>query len=198
MVEEQNSGVSGWRGPGLPSLTALGLFQEASSKVQWSKRILNKTQRQMCKRLAGPFIPFPGLVLDVITRGQSTTVFLCIGPFLAWWQPNEQTNNQVILVQACSWLVWEGSLLQNLDEFWRSRRKKVSYYYYSEFFKYEIQRFILWFLSSHLLQFSFTSCTLLSRVALNFILLIEHLLRFIWTTCISFNHLGEWTLMYPQ
>ena len=32
--------------------------------------------------------------LDVITRGQSITIFLCIGPFLAWWQTNEQTNKQ--------------------------------------------------------------------------------------------------------
>ena len=41
----------------------------------------------------------------MITRGQSTTIFLCIEPFSAWWQPNEQTNNRVILVQACSWSV---------------------------------------------------------------------------------------------
>ena len=50
-----------------------------------------------------------GFVLDVITRGQSTTTFLCIGTFLAWWwtnkQTNKQTTNQVILVQACSWPV---------------------------------------------------------------------------------------------
>ena len=49
---------------------------------------------------------FPGLVwseksLDVITRRQSTTIFLCIGPFSAWWRTNKQTNNQVILEQAC-------------------------------------------------------------------------------------------------
>ena len=32
---------------------------------------------------------------------------LCIWPFSAWWQTNEQTTNhyQVTLVQACSWLV---------------------------------------------------------------------------------------------
>ena len=42
-----------------------------------------------------------GLTLDVVTRGQSTAIFLCIGPFSAWWQ----TINQVILVQACSWPV---------------------------------------------------------------------------------------------
>ena len=51
--------------------------------------------------------------LVVITRGQTTTIFLCIGPFLAWWWKTKQTNNRVILVQACSWPVWEGSLLQS-------------------------------------------------------------------------------------
>ena len=39
---------------------------------------------------------FPGLkksfTLDMITRGQSTTIFLCIGPFSAWWQTNERTT----------------------------------------------------------------------------------------------------------
>ena len=48
---------------------------------------------------------FPGLekgfTLDVITRGRSSAIFLCIGPFLAWWQP----NNRMTLVQACSWPV---------------------------------------------------------------------------------------------
>ena len=34
------------------------------------------------------------LPVDVITRGQSTTIFLNITPFLPWWQP----HNQVILV----------------------------------------------------------------------------------------------------
>ena len=61
--------------------------------------------------------PAKGITLDVIDMGQSTTIFLCIGRFSAWWQPiertheqtnkrtNEQTYNPVILVQACSWLV---------------------------------------------------------------------------------------------
>ena len=54
-----------------------------------------------------------GFTLDLITSGQSTTIFLCIGPFLAWWLvTNKRTNHQVILEQACSWPVWEGSLLQ--------------------------------------------------------------------------------------
>ena len=33
-------------------------------------------------------------------------------PFSARWQPTKQPNNRVILVQACPWPVWEGSLLQ--------------------------------------------------------------------------------------
>ena len=75
-----------------------------------------------CKRLTGPFIPLSwscflvlklekGFTLDVITRGQSTTILLCIGPFLAKWRTTKQTNNRVILVQASSWPVCEGSLL---------------------------------------------------------------------------------------
>ena len=44
-----------------------------------------------------------GFTLDVITRGQSTTIFLCIRPFSAWLHLNKRPNNQVILVQACSW-----------------------------------------------------------------------------------------------
>ena len=35
-----------------------------------------------------------GFTLDVITRGQSTTIFLCIGPFSTWWQTNKRTNEQ--------------------------------------------------------------------------------------------------------
>ena len=31
--------------------------------------------------------------LDMITRGQSTTIFLCIGPFSAWRQTNEQPGD---------------------------------------------------------------------------------------------------------
>ena len=41
-----------------------------------------------------PFLVLFGLkknfTLDVITRGQATTIFLCIGPFSAWSQTNEQ------------------------------------------------------------------------------------------------------------
>ena len=38
---------------------------------------------------------------------------------------NEQTNSQVILVQACSWPVWEGSLLQKVV--WTENKKKTSF-----------------------------------------------------------------------
>ena len=43
-----------------------------------------------------------GFILVVFTKGQSTTIFMCIKPFSAWWQPND---NRVNLVQACSWPV---------------------------------------------------------------------------------------------
>ena len=54
---------------------------------------------------------FPGLVwsakrfspMDVMTRGQSTSIIVCIWPFSAWWQKNEHTNNRMTLLQACSW-----------------------------------------------------------------------------------------------
>ena len=42
-----------------------------------------------------------GFTLDVITRGQSTTIFLCIGPIFGTVTYNQLTN-WVILVQACS------------------------------------------------------------------------------------------------
>ena len=42
-----------------------------------------------------------GFTLDAITRGQWTTIFLCLGPFSAWWW----TSN----VQSCSWPVWRQS-----------------------------------------------------------------------------------------
>ena len=63
---------------------------------------INKSQCQLYKRLAEPIIPlFFGLVwsrkgvstIDVITRGQSTAMFLCIGPFSAWWQPTKEPGD---------------------------------------------------------------------------------------------------------
>ena len=36
-----------------------------------------------------------------------------------------QSNNQVIIVQACSWPVWEGSLLQKVV--WTENKKKTSF-----------------------------------------------------------------------
>ena len=83
--------------------------------------IENKTQRQLCKRLAGPFIPFSWsclvwkrVSLWMWSLGGSQQPFSCVlGHFQHGdEQTNERTNNQVILVQACSWPVWERSLLQ--------------------------------------------------------------------------------------
>ena len=83
---------------------------------------MNKTQRQLCKRLAGPLIPFSWscLVWKRVSlwlwslRGSQQPFSSVLGHFRHGdEQTNERTNNQVILVQACSWPVWEGSLLQN-------------------------------------------------------------------------------------
>ena len=52
--------------------------------------------------------------VDVISRGQSTTIFLCIRPFLAWWHVTQPTNG-VILVQVCSWPVIKQSFAKNAD-----------------------------------------------------------------------------------
>ena len=61
----------------------------------------NKTLCQLCKRLTWPIIPhsWSGLVwkrvspMDVITMGQSTTIFLCIWPFSAWWRTSNQPGD---------------------------------------------------------------------------------------------------------
>ena len=45
------------------------------------------------------------LPMDVITLGQSTTIFLCVRPFSAWWQPNDPS---------ASLLFTSESLLQKL------------------------------------------------------------------------------------
>ena len=64
-----------------------------------------KTQCQLCKRLAGPFIPLSWSgkgfhlwlwsSLVVVTRGQSIAIFLCISLFSAWWQTTNQPNYQL-------------------------------------------------------------------------------------------------------
>ena len=61
-------------------------------ETEGPKPDVNKTQCQPCKRLAGLIIPFflvwfgleRRFTVDVISRGQSTTIFLCIRPFSAW------------------------------------------------------------------------------------------------------------------
>ena len=99
-----------------------GLKQQCIISSQFSGR--NKTQRQLCKRLAGPFIPFSWsclvwkrVLLWIWSLGGSQQPFFCVfGHFQHGdEQTNKRTNNRVILVQACPWPVWEGSLLQYDD-----------------------------------------------------------------------------------
>ena len=72
------------------------------------------TRPSFAKDWLDQLLHFPGLVwkrvstMDVITRGQSSAIFLCIGPFLAWWQISKQTNNQ-----QPSFDQWEGNILRN-------------------------------------------------------------------------------------
>ena len=89
------------------------LLHLITSAQRWSPRYItyngksqqkfeDKTQCQLCKRLSWPIFPhfWSGLVLkivshmDVITKGKSTIIFLCIRLFLAWWHPTEWTTNQ--------------------------------------------------------------------------------------------------------
>ena len=79
----------------------------------------NKTQRQLCKRLAGPFIPFSWsclvwkrVSLWMWSLGGSQQPFSCVlGHFRHGdEESNNWTTSQVILEQASSWPVWEGSL----------------------------------------------------------------------------------------
>ena len=74
----------------------------------------NKTQRQLCKRLAEPFISFSWsclvwkrVSLWMWSLGGRQQPFSCVlGNFRHGdKQPTKQPNNQVILVQACSWPV---------------------------------------------------------------------------------------------
>ena len=83
----------------------------------WRKK--NKTQCQLCKRLAGPFIPLSWSC--VVWKRVSLWMWPLGGSsnhFPVYWAifgmvTNKRTNdNRVILVQACFWPVWEGSLLQ--------------------------------------------------------------------------------------
>ena len=93
----------------------------------WRKK--NKTQCQLCKRLAGPFIPlswyclvWKRVSLWMWPRGGSQQPFSCVlGHFPHGdKQTNERTNNQMILVQACSWPVWDRQsfAMTNCQKFW--------------------------------------------------------------------------------
>ena len=79
--------------------------------------IIHKTQCQLCKRLAGPFIPLSWVSLWTWSLGGSQQQFSCV--FGHFGHGHKQPTNRLILVQACSWTVWEGSLLQKqqLDNF---------------------------------------------------------------------------------
>ena len=63
---------------------------------------LHKTQCQLYKRLTWPNIAHSASsliwnwvsLMEVITMVQSTTTFLCIRPFWAWWHPTQRTTNQ--------------------------------------------------------------------------------------------------------
>ena len=79
--------------PGLVAPTVEGLFRICR------EYLINKTQCRLCKRLAGPIIPFSVLVwsgksvlpIALITKVQSTTTFLCARQF---WHVVEQTTDQ--------------------------------------------------------------------------------------------------------
>ena len=109
-------------GDQIPIVKILEFVGFGPSFITWSdiKQDPVSTMQKTGWTIHSPFLVLFGLkknfTLDVITRGQSTTIFLCIGPFLARWRTTKQTNNRVILVQACSWPPWEGSLLQSLSK----------------------------------------------------------------------------------
>ena len=80
--------------------SVLELSEDLGRIFSITRCLSNKTQCQLCKRLAWPILPhsWPGLVWkrlwSVITIGRSAAVFLCIRPFLAWWQTIVQKNNR--------------------------------------------------------------------------------------------------------
>ena len=53
-----------------------------------SEELDDKTQCQLCKRLVWKRVS----PMDVIARGHSTAIFLCLKTFSAWWQPNKRTT----------------------------------------------------------------------------------------------------------
>ena len=55
---------------------------------------------------------------DWAVLGGVISYFSVCSAFPAWWQTIEQPTNQVILLQARSLPVWEGSLLQNPQQQW--------------------------------------------------------------------------------
>ena len=77
---------------------------------------VNKTQCQLCKRLAGPFIPLSWsgkrVTLWMWSLGGSSNHFPVYWAIFGMVTNKRTNDNRVILVQACSWPAWEGGLLQ--------------------------------------------------------------------------------------
>ena len=72
------------------------------------------TQCQLCKRLTWPIFPlsWSSVAWKIVSPWMWSPFSCVLGHF---WHGDNQPNKQLaILVQACSWPVWEGSLLQFL------------------------------------------------------------------------------------
>ena len=99
-------------------------------------------------------LPCSGLV-RIWSLGRSQQLFFCV--FSHFRHGHEQTNNQVILVQACPWPVWEGSLCNhcnkgNFNTSWRlslnlvtfgHEREPVWHHYQSKYRSSEVERWRL-------------------------------------------------------
>ena len=74
-------------------------FSTLTSQTMWlqEKQDPVSTMQKTGWTIHSPFLVLFGLkknfTLDVITRGQATTIFLCIGPFSAWSRTTEQPGD---------------------------------------------------------------------------------------------------------
>jgi len=84
MMREAPAGIRCCSNGILPNSVSISVIVECDE---------NKTPCQPCKDWLGQLFLIPGLVwkmvspfsqMDVFAFGQSTTIFLCIRPFLAW------------------------------------------------------------------------------------------------------------------
>ena len=77
--------------------------------------------------------------MDVVTFGLSTTIFLCIRPFPAWWQPDDPsasllfTSEKAVFCESCrSWKVTEvhydvlSGLEEMIDVVWKKKLEILS------------------------------------------------------------------------